>query len=45
MYYLMEFAIGKPVPESVQVMGQKLGLVMLAALIGLAFYNDLARIF
>ena len=45
MYYLMEFAIGKPVPESIQVVGQKLGLVVLAALIGLAFYNDLARIF
>lgn len=45
MYYLMEFAMGKPVPESIQLAGQKLGLVVLSALIGLAFYNDLARIF
>ena len=45
MYYCVELLRGKPVSEEVQFAGQRLGVAMLVALMGLAFYNDLARIF
>ena len=35
---------GRPVGERVLLAGQYAGLLLLAGLIGLAFYNDLARI-
>lgn len=44
MYYLMEFAIRRPLPESVQTVGQQVGLVLLLMLMGLAFYNDILRL-
>jgi regulator of sigma E protease len=44
MYYLMEFVIRRPLPESVQAAGQQVGLVLLLMLMGLAFYNDILRL-
>ena len=44
MYHLAEFVTGRPVSEAVEAIGQRVGIGMLAALMGLAFYNDLARI-
>ncbi len=44
LYYLIELVSGRPVGERVLVAGQVAGLVLLAGLICLAFYNDIARI-
>ena len=43
LYYLIELVSGRPVGERVLVAGQYAGLLVLAGLIGLAFYNDLVR--
>lgn len=45
LYYFIELFTGRPVSEEVQAAGQRLGIVMLVGLMGLAFYNDLARLF
>jgi len=45
LYYLIELISGRPVGERVLLAGQYAGLLLLFGLIGLAFYNDLARIF
>jgi regulator of sigma E protease len=45
LYYLIELIIGKPVSETVQIAGQQIGMVLLLGLMGLAFYNDISRIF
>lgn len=45
VFYLIEWAKGSPVPENVQVAGQYFGLMALAALMGLAFVNDILRLF
>ena len=44
-YYLIEFITGRPVSEAAQFFGQRVGIAMLVGLMGLAFFNDLARIF
>lgn len=44
LYYVIEFILGKPVSDSVQVWGQQLGLVLLLSLMSLAFYNDIVRL-
>jgi regulator of sigma E protease len=44
LYYLIEFVKGSPVSERTQVAGQYVGLMLLVALMGLAFYNDILRI-
>lgn len=44
VYYVIEFMIGKPVSESIQVWGQQMGLVLLLSLMSLAFYNDIVRL-
>ncbi len=44
VYYVIEFMIGKPVSESIQVWGQQMGLVLLLSLMSLAFYNDIIRL-
>lgn len=44
LYYLIEAIKGSPVSESIQVIGQQLGLVLLLSLMGLAFYNDIVRV-
>lgn len=45
MYYIIEAVKGSPLPERVMVWGQQVGVAMLIALMVLAFYNDLTRIF
>jgi regulator of sigma E protease len=45
LYYFVELITGSPVAERVQMAGQMIGLTMLASLMILAHYNDVARIF
>ena len=45
MYYLVEMVKGSPVSDIVQGYGQRIGLLMLAGLMSLAFYNDIQRLF
>jgi regulator of sigma E protease len=44
LYYLIEIIKGSPVSERVQIAGQYVGMTLLMALMGLAFYNDILRI-
>ena len=44
LYLLAEFLTRRPVPARVERIGQRVGLAMLAALLGLALYNDLLRL-
>lgn len=44
LYYLVEVVKGSPVSEAVQLVGQKLGIVLLLLLMTVAFYNDLIRL-
>lgn len=43
MYYVIEFVTGKPVSESAMLVGQKIGLSLIAGMMLLAFYNDINR--
>lgn len=45
VYFLIEWIKGSPVSEYVQLQGQKVGIVLIAGLMGLAFYVDIARFF
>ncbi|WP_018934998.1 RIP metalloprotease RseP [Thioalkalivibrio sp. ALJ24] len=45
LYYAAEAVKGSPVSERTQIVGQQIGLLMVAALMILAFYNDLTRLF
>ncbi|MEN8106489.1 MAG: RIP metalloprotease RseP [Pseudomonadota bacterium] len=45
LYYLLELVKGSPVSEAAQLVGQRIGIVMLLMLMTLAFYNDLTRLF
>ena len=45
MYCVIEILKGSPVSESTQLVGQKIGIFMLAGLMTLAFYNDFQRVF
>ncbi len=45
MYYILEIIRGKPVPDQWLETGQRVGLGLLAALMGLAFFNDFSRLF
>lgn len=40
LYYLIELIKGSPVSEKIVLAGQKLGVLALVALMGLAFFND-----
>jgi regulator of sigma E protease len=44
LYYLIEIVKGGPVSDRVMAAGQYIGFLMLAGLMGLAFYNDIARL-
>ncbi|TJY62088.1 RIP metalloprotease RseP [Sinimarinibacterium sp. CAU 1509] len=44
LYYAVEAVKGSPVSERTQEAGQRLGLTLLALLMGLAFYNDIVRL-
>ncbi len=43
-YYLIEWIKGSPVSEETQMMGQRVGIVLLAMVMFVAFYNDIARL-
>ena len=45
LFQLVELARGGPLSMQVQVLGQRLGIAMLVALMGFAFYNDITRLF
>ncbi len=45
MYCVIEILKGSPVSESTQLVGQKIGMFMLAGLMTSAFYNDFQRVF
>lgn len=45
MYYLAEFLRGKPLPERVFAIGQRIGLTLLLLMMGVALFNDLNRQF
>jgi regulator of sigma E protease len=45
LYYLIEIVRGSPPPERWQDIGQRAGLSLLACLMGLALFNDFARLF
>lgn len=44
LYYIAEAVKGSPLTERVQVLGQHIGMGLLLALMGLAFYNDFHRL-
>jgi regulator of sigma E protease len=44
VYYFIELVSGRPVPESVQEVGFKIGGVLLLLLMSIAIVNDLARL-
>jgi regulator of sigma E protease len=41
---MVEILTGKPVPESVMAVGQKIGLTLLGLMMIIAFYNDITRL-
>ena len=45
LYFAIEWIKGSPLSEEAQIQGQKVGMLMLAALMTLAFYVDLTRLF
>ncbi len=45
LYFFIEWIKGSPLSEQAQLQGQKVGMVLLAALMTLAFYVDLSRLF
>lgn len=45
LYYFIELVRGSPLSEAAQAVGQRVGIVILLALMGLAFYNDIIRWF
>lgn len=44
LFYAIELVKGSPVSEQIQLWGQQLGLLLLAGLMALAFYNDIHRL-
>ena len=45
LYFAIEAVRGRPLSERAQLIGQRIGIIMLALLMGLAFYNDILRWF
>jgi regulator of sigma E protease len=44
LYYVVEAVRGRPVSERIQIMGLKLGMTLLLALMLMAIYNDITRL-
>lgn len=44
LMYFFEWVRGKPLPESIQIQGQKIGLFLILLLMVFAFTNDIARL-
>lgn len=45
LYFAVEAVKGSPLSEQAQYVAQHVGLVLLVGLMGLAFYNDVVRVF
>ncbi len=45
LYYFVELAKGSPVSDRAFMVGQRIGMAMLAMLMALALFNDLSRLF
>lgn len=45
LYYLIELIKGSPLSENVQLAGQNIGMLLLVAMMSVAFYNDIMRLF
>jgi regulator of sigma E protease len=45
LFQVAEMAKGSPLSMRAQLLGQKVGIAMLVALMGFAFYNDITRLF
>ncbi len=45
LFYLIELVKGSPLSETAEAIGQRIGLGLLAMLMGLAFFNDINRLF
>jgi regulator of sigma E protease len=43
-YYLVEVVKGSPVSEQTEIIGQKIGIMLLFCLMSIAIYNDLLRL-
>lgn len=44
LYFLIELVKGSPISETVQIVGQQVGVAILIGLMGIAFYNDIIRL-
>ena len=44
MFFIVEWITGKPVPEALQEWGYRIGGVLLFMIMGIAIFNDIARI-
>jgi len=44
LYYLAEISFGKPLPQQVQEIGQRVGIAVLLMLMSVALFNDIARL-
>lgn len=44
LYYFIEVVRGKPLSEAAQMMGLRIGLIILVSLMFVAFYNDILRL-
>ena len=44
LYYAIELVKGSPVSESVEAIGQRIGIALLACLMTLALFNDITRL-
>lgn len=44
VYYIIEWVRGRPVPEHIQEIGFRVGMVLLFALMALAIFNDITRL-
>jgi regulator of sigma E protease len=45
VYQLAEWVKGSPLSERSMVLGQQIGIFLVIALMGVAFYNDIVRLF
>ena len=45
MYYTIEFFKGSPLSDDAQILGQKLGIMLLGTLMFIAVFNDIGRVF
>ncbi len=44
IYYFIELIRGKPVSEQIQLVGLKIGMVLLGSMMLLALFNDIMRL-